>query len=114
MDLGKSFVAHSKTMEIMEPSMSTFDYPSIFSEATAVLGAAPRKNGFEAQMLTRMGRPPQAAFQVVLCRLWGSFRAIEWPLPVVHRSSRTFKNNFMHKRSMLPGQDLKHAATINH
>jgi hypothetical protein len=25
MDLGKSFVAHSKTMEIMEPGMSAFD-----------------------------------------------------------------------------------------
>jgi hypothetical protein len=47
MDLGKSFVAHSKTMEIMEPRMSSFDYPSIFSEATAMLGAAPRKNGFD-------------------------------------------------------------------
>jgi hypothetical protein len=47
MDLGKSFVAHSKTMEIMEPSMSTFDYPSIFSEATAMLSAALRKNGFD-------------------------------------------------------------------
>ena len=47
MDLGKSFVAHSKTMEIMEPSMSTFDYPSIFSETTAMLGAALRKNGFD-------------------------------------------------------------------
>jgi hypothetical protein len=27
--------------------MSSFDYPSIFSEATAMLGAAPRKNGFD-------------------------------------------------------------------
>jgi hypothetical protein len=47
MDLGKSFVAHSKTMEIMEPGMSTFDYPSIFSGATAMLEAALRKNGFD-------------------------------------------------------------------
>jgi len=47
MHLCKSFVAHSKTMEIMEPSMSTFDYPSIFSESTAMLGAALRKNGFD-------------------------------------------------------------------
>jgi hypothetical protein len=47
MDFGKSFVADSKTMEIMEPSMSTFNYPSIFSEATAMLGAALRKNGFD-------------------------------------------------------------------
>jgi hypothetical protein len=50
MDLGKSFVAHSKTMEIMEPSMSTFDYPSIFSQATAMLGSAPRKNGFDTSI----------------------------------------------------------------
>ena len=48
MDLGKSLVAHSKTMEIMEPSMSTFDYPAIFSKATAMLGAALCKNGFDA------------------------------------------------------------------
>jgi hypothetical protein len=34
-------------MEIMEPSMSTFDYPSIYSESTAMLGAALRKNGFD-------------------------------------------------------------------
>src|SRR5438034_674873 len=47
MDLGKALVAHSKTMEIMEPSMSTFDYPSIFSKATAMLSAALRKNGFD-------------------------------------------------------------------
>ena len=47
MDLGKSLVADSKTMEIMEPSMSTFDYPSIFSKATAMLSAALRKNGFD-------------------------------------------------------------------
>jgi hypothetical protein len=48
MDLGKSRVANSKTMEIMEPSMSPFDYPSIFSKATAMLGAALCKNGFDA------------------------------------------------------------------
>ena len=48
MHLCKSFVAHSKTMEIMEPSMSTFDYPSIFSKATAMLGAALCKKGFDA------------------------------------------------------------------
>ncbi len=48
MDLGKSLVANSKTMEIMEPSMSTFDYPSIFSKATAMLSAALCKNGFDA------------------------------------------------------------------
>ncbi|MDB5835426.1 MAG: hypothetical protein JWR14_5256 [Caballeronia sp.] len=47
MDLGKSLIADSKTMEIMEPSMSTFDYPSVFSEATAMLGAALGKNGFD-------------------------------------------------------------------
>ena len=47
MDLGKSFVAHSKTMEIMEPSMRTFDYPSIFPEAAAMLGAALCENGFD-------------------------------------------------------------------
>lgn len=35
MDLGKSLVADSKTMEIMKPSMSTFDYPSKLSEAAA-------------------------------------------------------------------------------
>jgi hypothetical protein len=47
MDLSKSLVADSKTMEIMEPGMSTFDYPSIFSEAAAMLSAALRKNGFD-------------------------------------------------------------------
>jgi hypothetical protein len=47
MDLGKALVAHSKTMEIIKPSMSTFDYPSIFSKATAMLSAALRKNGFD-------------------------------------------------------------------
>jgi hypothetical protein len=47
MDPGKSFVAHSKTMKIMEPRMSPLDYPSIFSEATAMLGSAPRKNGLD-------------------------------------------------------------------
>jgi len=35
MDLGKSLVAHSNSMEIMEPSMSTFDYPSILSEVAS-------------------------------------------------------------------------------
>lgn len=47
MDLGKVLVAVSKTMEIMEPSTSTFDYPLIFSEATAMVGAAFRKHGFD-------------------------------------------------------------------
>jgi hypothetical protein len=46
MDLGKLLVAHSKTMEIMQLSMSRFDYPSIFSKATAMLSAALRENGF--------------------------------------------------------------------
>jgi hypothetical protein len=36
MDSGKALVADSKTME---PGMSTLDYPSIFSKATALLGA---------------------------------------------------------------------------
>jgi len=44
MDLGKSLVADSKAMKIMEPSMSTFDYPSIFSKATAMLGAQHKQN----------------------------------------------------------------------
>ncbi|KLU20517.1 hypothetical protein EOS_41185 [Caballeronia mineralivorans PML1(12)] len=39
MDLGKSLVVHSKTMEIMEPSMSTFDYPSILFEVRLADGA---------------------------------------------------------------------------
>ena len=53
MDLGKSLVAHPKAMEIVKPSMRTFDYPSIFSKATAMLGAALCKNGFDAQILCR-------------------------------------------------------------
>ena len=40
MDLGESLIADSQTMEIMEPSMRTFDYPSILSESAAVLSAA--------------------------------------------------------------------------
>lgn len=44
MDPGKALVADSKTMEIMEPGMSTFDYPAIFSNATAMLSAALREN----------------------------------------------------------------------
>jgi hypothetical protein len=47
MDLRKSLVADSKSMEIMEPSMSTCDYPSILSEAAAMLSAAPRENRFD-------------------------------------------------------------------
>lgn len=58
MDLGKSLVAHSKTMEIMKPSMSIFDYPLIFFKATAVLSAARRKIGFDI---------PIAQFLVVCC-----------------------------------------------
>jgi hypothetical protein len=50
MDLGESLVAHPKAMEIMEPGMSTFDYPSIFSEATATLGAALCKKWLDAQI----------------------------------------------------------------
>jgi hypothetical protein len=46
MDLGKSLVADSETMEIMEPSMSTLDYPSILSEAAAVLSTALREYRF--------------------------------------------------------------------
>lgn len=47
MDPGKALVADSKTMEIMEPGMSTFDYPSIFSKPAAMLGAALRENRFD-------------------------------------------------------------------
>jgi hypothetical protein len=47
MDPGKALVADSKAMEIMEPGMSTLDYPSIFSKATAMLGAALRENRFD-------------------------------------------------------------------
>ena len=46
MDLGESLVADSQTMEIMEPSMRTFDYPSILSESAAVLSAALGENRF--------------------------------------------------------------------
>ncbi len=46
MDLCKPFIAHSKTMEIMEPGMSTFDYPSIFSKATAMFSTALGENRF--------------------------------------------------------------------
>jgi hypothetical protein len=42
MNFGKSLVTASKTMEIMETGTSTFDYPSILSEAAAMLGAALR------------------------------------------------------------------------
>jgi hypothetical protein len=40
MDLRKSLVADSQTVEIMEPSMSTFDYPSILSKSAAMFSAA--------------------------------------------------------------------------
>ena len=40
MDLGQSLVADSQTMEIMEPGMSTFDYPSILSKSAAMFSAA--------------------------------------------------------------------------
>jgi len=46
MDAGQLLVADSKTMEIMEPCMSTFDYPSILSKAAAMLGAPLCENGF--------------------------------------------------------------------
>lgn len=37
-------------MEIMEPGMSTLDYPSILSEAAAVLGASLRENRFNTPL----------------------------------------------------------------
>ncbi len=67
-DLVKSFVARSKTMEIMEPRLSTFDYPSIFSEATAMLGAAVRKNGLQAP-LPRPAMPRPATRLRTSCRV---------------------------------------------
>ena len=44
MDLGQSLVANSQTVEIMEPSISTFDYPSILSKSAAMFSAAPGEN----------------------------------------------------------------------
>lgn len=46
MDVGQLLVADSKTMEIMKPSMSTFDDPSILSKAAAMLGTPLCQNGF--------------------------------------------------------------------
>ncbi len=46
MDLGQSLVADSQTMEIMEPGMSTFDYPSILSKSAAMFSAALCENRF--------------------------------------------------------------------
>ena len=46
MDLGQSLVADSQTMEIMEPCMSTFDYPSILSKSAAMFSAALCENRF--------------------------------------------------------------------
>jgi len=40
MDLGQSLVADSQTVEIMEPGVSTFDYPSILSKSAAMFSAA--------------------------------------------------------------------------
>ena len=46
MDLGQSLVADSQTVEIMEPGMSTFDYPSILSKPAAMFSTALGENRF--------------------------------------------------------------------
>jgi hypothetical protein len=62
----------------MEPSMSTFDtfntfnYPSIFSEATAMLGAALRTNGFELSQRYRYKEKKSAGIPGKPCRAEGS------------------------------------------
>jgi hypothetical protein len=51
MDLGESLVANSQTMKIMEPGVRTFDYPSILSHSTAMLGSALCQNRFNTSFV---------------------------------------------------------------
>ena len=48
MNVGPTFEANAKTTKVVEPRMSTFDHPAEFSQATAVLCAAPGDHRLDA------------------------------------------------------------------
>jgi hypothetical protein len=50
MNVGAAFEANTKTTEVMQPRVSSFNHPAEFSQAAAVFGAAPGDDGSDASV----------------------------------------------------------------